>query len=148
VLTLTNDTIAENSGSQEGGVSNSGGSASNVVASNTLIADNTPSDCQGSIGDGSGAHNLIGNASGCSGMTDGVNGDQIGVMQPGLHNTPAYNGGPTRTVALLSGSPAIGHGDAPTCTSTAIADVDQRGVARHAPTRGTCDVGAYDTAGH
>jgi CSLREA domain-containing protein len=47
----------------------------------------------------------------------------------------AANGGPTRTQALLPGSPAIGG-------ATACPDHDQRGVAR--PRGKRCDIGAYE----
>ena len=47
------------------------------------------------------------------------------------------NGGPTETMALLPGSPAINAGDNATCEVT-----DQRGVSR--PQAGRCDIGAYE----
>lgn len=46
-------------------------------------------------------------------------------------------GGPTHTMALLSGSPALNAGDAADCAAT-----DQRGVAR--PQGVGCDLGAYE----
>src|SRR5205807_2031620 len=49
------------------------------------------------------------------------------------------NGGPTRTLALLAGSPAIDGGDASRCDA-----VDQRRVAR--PKGAACDIGAYELA--
>jgi hypothetical protein len=49
----------------------------------------------------------------------------------------ANNGGPTDTVALLAGSPAIDAGDNATCLPT-----DQRGVTR--PQGPACDMGAYE----
>jgi CSLREA domain-containing protein len=49
----------------------------------------------------------------------------------------ADNGGPTDTLAILAGSPAINTGAS--CGAT-----DQRGVAR--PAQGACDVGAYESA--
>jgi hypothetical protein len=64
---------------------------------------------------GASRHNLIGNigtgtgTGACSGLANGVNGDQISVP-PGL--TLANNGGPTNTAALATGSPAIGTGGA------------------------------------
>jgi hypothetical protein len=48
----------------------------------------------------------------------------------------AYNGGPTPTIALEPGSPAIDKVPAADCPAT-----DQRGAPRTAP----CDIGAYDT---
>jgi hypothetical protein len=119
------------------------------VASNTLIAGNTSAtggpDCQGTLSDGPGGHNLLGDATGCAGLTDGTNGDQVGVANAGL-NPIANNGGPTNTVSLQPSSLAIRHGDVATCTGGPIGDRDQRNVARHSVTRGACDVGAYDTA--
>ncbi|GAM10888.1 bacillopeptidase F precursor [Geobacter sp. OR-1] len=49
----------------------------------------------------------------------------------------ANNGGPTRTMMLLSGSPAINAGN---CATGPAAD--QRGMAR--PQDATCDIGAYE----
>ena len=53
------------------------------------------------------------------------------------------NGGPTKTNALLEGSPAIGAGDAAACADPGtVAGIDQRGYRRQ---RGSCDIGAYDS---
>jgi hypothetical protein len=49
------------------------------------------------------------------------------------------NGGPTPTIALLAGSPAIDAG-----SPTAAAPTDQRGVPR--PFGATADIGAYEYA--
>lgn len=49
----------------------------------------------------------------------------------------ADNGGPTRTCALLPGSPALDQGDPNNCLLT-----DQRGAAR--PVGVVCDIGAYE----
>jgi CSLREA domain-containing protein len=54
----------------------------------------------------------------------------------------APNGGLTPTFALQSGSIAINNGDAVTCASTLILNMDQRGSERVY----TCDVGAYESA--
>ena len=52
------------------------------------------------------------------------------------------NGGPTRTRALLPGSPAIDAGDDAVCAVPPIAGLDQRGVSR--PQGAACDIGAYE----
>ncbi|NOT03338.1 MAG: sortase [Anaerolineales bacterium] len=52
----------------------------------------------------------------------------------------ADNGGPTQTMALLSGSHAIDVGNAAICLG--IGNVDQRGVNR--PQGAGCDIGAYE----
>ncbi|MHB8522454.1 MAG: choice-of-anchor Q domain-containing protein [Limisphaerales bacterium] len=51
----------------------------------------------------------------------------------------ANNGGPTMTMALLPGSPAIDAGDNAACPLT-----DQRGIPRPLPPGGVCDIGAYE----
>ena len=53
--------------------------------------------------------NLIGTG-GSGGLTNGSNGNLVGVADPGL-GTLADNGGPTQTIALLAGSPAIDAGN-------------------------------------
>ncbi len=52
--------------------------------------------------------------------------------------TLAANGGPTKTLALLAGSPALNKAGAAPCATAK----DQRGVKR--PQRGACDIGAYE----
>jgi Domain of unknown function DUF11/Bacterial Ig domain len=152
-LTLTNDTIVDNHAGGSfggGGVYNPAGPGPAIVASNTLIAGNTAAgggpDCQGVIADGPGGHNLIGDPTGCSGLTDGQDGDHVGVADPGL-GTLANNGGPTDTISLQPSSPAIAGADPATCQAAPISGLDQRGHQRQADTRNTCDIGAYDTAG-
>jgi hypothetical protein len=92
----------------------------------------------------------VGNNNSCSGISNGNNGDQVGTaaapLDPMLGGL-ANNGGPTQTMALLSGSPAIGKGDTNTCQNVPINDKDQRGLARNSAARSACDVGAYDTGG-
>jgi hypothetical protein len=90
---------------------------------------------------------------GCFGtMTDlGYNIDDdgtCGFTSPSISDSPtldstlgplASNGGPTETMALLPGSPAIDQVPSADCPAT-----DQRGAPRTAP----CDIGAYDTDGN
>ncbi|HEV7708079.1 MAG TPA: choice-of-anchor Q domain-containing protein, partial [Asanoa sp.] len=152
-LTLTNTTIVDNHAGDSfggGGIYNPAGPGPAIVASNTLIAGNTAAgggpDCQGAITDGPGGHNLIGDPTGCTGLSDGQDGDHVGVADPGL-GLLASNGGPTDTVSLQPPSPAIGGADPATCQAAPISGLDQRGNQRQAATRSTCDIGAYDTAG-
>ncbi|HLK10993.1 MAG TPA: right-handed parallel beta-helix repeat-containing protein [Candidatus Binatia bacterium] len=58
----------------------------------------------------------------------------------------ADNGGPTKTHALLPGSPAIDAGNPapPGSGGTACEATDQRGVPRGEPGDGRCDIGAYE----
>jgi hypothetical protein len=81
---------------------------------------------------------LIGDGSGSS-ITNGE-GNQVGSasspIDPRL-GPLADNGGPTRTHALLLGSPAVDAASTPDCPTT-----DQRGVSR--PQGAACDIGSYE----
>lgn len=67
-------------------------------------------------------------------------GDQT-FTDPGLTpGPPDDNGGPTQTIALLKGSPAVDAGN-PACPPP---DTDQRGVSR--PQFVSCDAGSYELA--
>jgi hypothetical protein len=90
-------------------------------------------------------HNLIGQTNGVSGFTNGSNGDlagdAAGPLGPRL-GPLVNNGGPTWSMALLPGSPAIDAGD------DALLDVpfnlvtDQRGFARKSGAH--VDIGAFE----
>ncbi len=121
-LTLTNSTIAlNNANSRGGGIRNIGGG---VSLKNTLIASNTidPTNTTASDPDlststdfpaTSGGNNLIGDAEGVNGLTNGVNGDLVGVAPDALLiGELVDNGGLTPTIALQTRSPAIDAGNA------------------------------------
>jgi hypothetical protein len=99
-----------------------------IVAGNTAVYQSP--DINGPVA--SADHNLIGDASGSSGLTDGANGNQVGPRNGSPINPMLAalqdNGGSTPTMALKTGSPAIGAG-----VYTAILARDQRGVHRAAP---------------
>jgi fibronectin-binding autotransporter adhesin len=109
---LENSTIAENSATGSGGgVERSGGT---VDLSNMLVADNSA----GSDNDLSGSfttlgYNLIGDIGSASGLTNGLNNDQVGStvspIDPML-GPLQDNGGHTWAHALLDDSPAIDAG--------------------------------------
>lgn len=87
-------------------------------------------------------HNL--DTDGTSGIANGVNGDLAGTLAAPIDarlGPLANHGGPTRTHALLFGSPAV---DAGTCADASGLPLatDQRGVAR--PQGAACDIGAYE----
>jgi hypothetical protein len=118
-----------------GGVTNASGTARLL---NTIVALNSgnPPDVSGmflSLG-----HNLIGATDGSSGFP--MSGDLVGSsafpLDPKL-GPLTNNGGPTLTMALLPGSPAIDAGDNASAPPT-----DQRGVVR--PYGVACDIGAYE----
>jgi len=83
-----------------------------IVAGNYRGATSTTDDdiVRGAWGelDSSSSFNLIGTG-GSGGLTDGVNGNQVGVASPGL-GPLQNNGGPTETHALLAGSPVTDKG--------------------------------------
>jgi hypothetical protein len=142
-VTLTNVTLTANRADSGGGLYVGSGSP---VLHNTLIAGNfrgaigtTPDDVYGRL-DPSGSYNLIGDGTGMTGLSDGVNGNQVGSdhrpIDPRL-GPLQDNGGPTFSLALLPGSPALNAGD-PAQLGTA----DQRGVSR----TGAVNIGAYQAS--
>jgi hypothetical protein len=128
--TIVNATIAHNLGGGIFVVSTA--PREEVRLENTIVASNGHAQC---IGIGPGAvigagHNLSFGDQPCPGLQ----------ANPRLA-TPRDNGGPTETLALRRGSPAINrvpkrHAHCPA--------TDQRGVRR--PQRGACDIGAFEYA--
>jgi predicted outer membrane repeat protein len=108
-----------------------------LVIKNSLVVDNTPSDCYfgaGPYGTIALGENLDSDMT-CIGFTDSVV-PMIGPL--------ADNGGPTLTHALLPGSPAINLvTDCLTFQNLVLAR-DQRGELRPSPLGGQCDLGAYE----
>ena len=91
------------------------------------------------------AYNLIGTG-GSGGLVNGINGNQVGVADPGL-GPLADNGGPTQTIALLPGSPAIDAGSnalAVDPTTGQPLTTDQRGPGFLRIVNGTVDIGAFE----
>ena len=140
-LTLTNSTLSGNSAPYSGGIFNSYATA---TLKNTIVA-NSPSGGNCVVPSGpftSQGHNLSSDGT-CAGF----------FMQPSDMNSTAPlldldglkdNGGPTHTIALLAGSPAIDAIPASNCTDVAgnLVETDQRGVAR--PQGPACDIGAFE----
>jgi len=141
-VTIRNSTIFSNSAPDTGGVFSDYGT---LTAVSTIIASNTGGDVGESDGTpeldafASGSvNNLIGDAATAGGLTNGVDGNLVGVDP--LLGPLANNGGPTRTHRLLAGSPAINTGANPEALTT-----DQRGFQR---VRGTAiDIGAVEFIG-
>jgi parallel beta-helix repeat protein len=130
--TLTNCTVSGNSG---GGLRASSRATLNntIVAGNTSLSSGRALDITGSV---TGNNNLIGTG-GSDGLVNGVNGNIVGVANALLAPLGSY-GGPTQTMALLPGSPAIDAG-----TSTGAPALDQRGQGRV----GAVDIGAFESQG-
>jgi hypothetical protein len=80
-------------------------------------------------------HSLVANGQGAGSISNGVNGNIVGVDP--LIGPLADNGGPTLTVALLPGSPALNHGANPDGLAT-----DQRGQPRLRESQ--VDIGAFE----
>ena len=158
-LKLTNCTVSGNTANAGtstendaagGGISVSGG---HVTLNNTIVAANHSLDPSGLLApdiygavDASSAYNLIGAGDGMTGLT-AANHNQIGTAASPIDPKVAAlanNSGPTQTMALLPGSPAIDAG------SNALAVgpdgkpllTDQRGFGRIF--NGTVDIGAYE----
>jgi len=141
-LTVTNSTIAGNSAYFTGGGLDVENGA--VTVDNTIIALNTNGDISGLVSSTS-AYNLIGTG-GSGGLVNGTNGNQVGIADPGL-GTLSDNGGPTQTIALLQGSPAIDAGSnalAVDPTTGQPLTTDQRGTGYPRVVDNTVDIGAFE----
>ena len=162
--TVLNSTITNNRcDADDSGEGVDGGAAGNpdlLTLHNTIVAGNfqgtgtTPWDASQLTA--SSSHNLIGFAGPDVGITNGLNGNLVGVNGTGnrnidtiLNTTLANNGGPTQTHALVPGSPAIDRG-----SNAAAVDVtqagspplitDQRGNPFARISNTTVDIGAYE----
>ena len=108
--TLTDCTISGNSAGYGGGGLYNDGTA---TLTDTIVAGNTdpPAPATSAVPSNvSGSYNLIGTG-GSGGLVNGVDGNIVLTSLTGLGLAPLGNyGGPTQTMALLPGSPAIGAG--------------------------------------
>jgi hypothetical protein len=129
-LTLTNSTFADNSGRDiQNGLFD--GELGTVTVNNTIIAGN----CLGPIIDG--GHNLQWPGTSC--------GETIPSLDPVLDPAGLKdNGGPTQTIALLAGSPAIDGGDPEVCANPPVNGLDQRGYMRPGTGYASCSIGAFE----
>jgi CSLREA domain-containing protein len=152
-LIITNSTVARNSATLEGGGIFQRGQGQEddealLVLRNSLVAQNSAptgpdvsTNSQAEFGFVSARFSLVGNGTG-SGITN-TDGNQVGNVAPNTSPIDprlgplADNGGPTRTHALLTGSPAIDAASAQDCPPA-----DQRGVLR--PQGAACDIGSYE----
>lgn len=151
-VVFTASTVADNFAINGGGVYNNGYYAAlfgTILAGNTVSATNaTSSDWYGSAADTSSSYNLIGDGTN-TGLTSGganhnIVGDTSHPVDP--HLAPlANNGGPTQTMALLAGSPAINTGYAFNDPISGLPiTTDQRGDPFSRVVGGTADIGAFE----
>jgi hypothetical protein len=146
-LTMTACTVVGNTGTTNGAFTVAAyqhelGITNRLLS--TLVADNDGRNffLYGDVTMESLGHNL--DSDGTSGFVNGANGDLVGSATSPLDaklSPLQNNGGPTLTVALLPGSPALG---AAACSDAngAPLPVDQRGFPR-SQVRG-CDIGAFE----
>ncbi len=170
-LTLINSTLAENSARQGGAIHNSADGFVSLI--NCTIADNKASESGGGIynlntvelgntivarnkrgsssSDVNGIFqsqgtNLIGNTTGGSGF---VGSDIVNIANSALKFAAnvADNGGPTPTLAILTGSPAINAGNSTIAVdqNEQPLDFDQRGAPFNRFRGTTVDIGAFET---
>ncbi len=141
-VALENDTMSGNSATSGGGIF--AYYYSTIDATNSVLSSNSGGNC-GTSTDGAIAnlgYNISDDGSCSFGTSTGADGQTIGdkispLLAPaGLQN----NGGPTQTIALQSGSPAIDAIPADLCPGT-----DQRGAPRPAPGQNACDIGAFES---
>ena len=137
-LTLTACTVSGNSASgySAGGLAN----YYTATLTDTIVAGNTNSSGASDIGgtrNVRGSDNLVGTG-GSGGLSSGVSGNIVLTSLNDLGLAPLGNyGGPTQTMALLPGSPALGAGIAVSGVTT-----DQRGFPLDSPNP---DIGAFQS---
>ena len=156
-LTVTNSTISGNSSINGGGIYNRsyspppfpgfpGSPAGILNIANTIIANSTT----GGDYAGGGTVNLISGATAANNFITqlapipGIGAWATTVTSVQLNlGTLANNGGPTQTLALLTGSVAIGAANATISNAAPVNGLDQRGVTRSSTAP---SIGAYEAA--
>ena len=131
-LAMNNSTV---SGNSAGGIFNDG----TATLQNSIVANNSDTNCGGTIT--SHGYNLSSDGS-CAFSNSGDRNNTNAVL-----GTLGYYGGPTPTIPLLTGSPAIDAGNPSGCTDGHgnLLKTDQRGTPRHDPEdTGGCDIGAFE----
>jgi predicted outer membrane repeat protein len=143
-LTVTNCTFSDNSlaGVFAGDIYNLGSSSlkSTILAGSRQVSVGPADNCSGTIADG--GYNISDDAS-CAFSATGSRNSTNPLLDPaGLQN----NGGPTETIALVSGSPAIDAIPLGDCTDQESHPIntDQRGALRPDAGEVSCDIGAYE----
>ncbi|MBX7223144.1 MAG: hypothetical protein K1Y36_24570, partial [Blastocatellia bacterium] len=154
-LTFRNCTVVSNTanGLNGGGGLRVTGASAALTLINTIVAGNScpntanANDLTRSSGTLTGNNNVIGDANAAGGLTNGTNGNIVGVGGSGvralntiINTTLTNNGGPTNTHVLAAGSVAI---DAGSNTNASSFPTDQRGIGFNR-FNGTVDIGAVE----
>jgi hypothetical protein len=129
-LAINNSTISGNS---------AGGTVGTATLANSIIANNFDANCRGTIT--SHGYNLSSDSS-CAFSNSGDQNDTNPML-----GSLGYYGGPTPTIPLLTGSPAIDAGNPSGCTdgSGHLLKTYQRGMPRpDREDKSGCDMGAYE----
>jgi predicted outer membrane repeat protein len=129
-LSIVNSTLSGNN-AQAGGAL--GVQAGTVNLANTILANSLGGDCFSAVPISSSGVNLVMDGS-CS-IPGALSGNP-------MLGTLANNGGPTMTMALLSGSPAIDTASDAICAELPVNNLDQRGDPRSVNSQ--CSIGAYE----
>ena len=146
-LVATNSTVSGNTSYYGGGIDNGFGVsvslANTIVAGNIISTSGSGPDYRGNVSSDLG-YNLIGNTAGSSGFST-ANHDVLNVS-PDL-GPLQNNGGPTETMAIPMGSPAMGAASVPLAvdpTTQKPLAYDQRGPGYPRTVDGKVDIGAYE----
>jgi hypothetical protein len=136
-LTINNSSLSGNSGILAGGIENYSGTA---TLQNSIVANSTAGgNCSGTMT--SNGYNLSSDGTCNFNGSGDLNNTDPKLGQLGNH------GGPTQTIPLLSGSPAIDAGNPNGCTDAKghLLKTDQRGKPRpDREDKSGCDMGAYE----
>lgn len=148
-VTVSNSTFSGNSGADAGAIYNTN-QRRPVILKNTIVANSnvrcdfpplctSNANCVGTIIDG--GHNVdSGTTCAFSNSKSSLSNTNPLLDTAGLTN----NGGPTQTIALEAGSPAINAGDEATCASAPVNNLDQRGYVRPGTGATNCSIGAFE----
>jgi hypothetical protein len=135
-VTVTNSTFTQNraDGGAQGTIVNQRGA---FLLRNTIIG--SLERCRGDFIDG--GHNLDDGGCGSSAANGSIIGANPRLDPAGLQD----NGGPTQTIALLPGSPAIAAGDSEACANPPVNGLDQRDSVRPGVGHTRCSIGAFES---
>ena len=142
-MTITSSTLSANRSytGEGGGIQNAGPSLTSLKS--TILAGNLGGGCAGLIADA--GYNIADDATCKLNAIGSVNNGDPQLSSAGVQD----NGGPTPTIALESGSPAIDVIPLAACTNQASPPgritTDQRGFRRPDHHETVCDIGAYES---